>query len=127
MKTSIEEIEIDRIMVKKRLRQDNGDLSSLERSIRRVGLLNPIVVDSNTVLISGGRRLAASRMAQLTTVPVVRLDTEYDSMLALDVQSDENLCRHPLTSDELEKLIHRKKSAIGGGPLAGLRRIFSRK
>jgi len=44
-----------------RIRQDSGNLASLENSIRKVGLLNPVVLDEENRLVAGYRRLAACR------------------------------------------------------------------
>ena len=132
MNTEITEVEIDSIITKRRMRRDNGDLSRLERSIQKLGILHPIIVDRQGVLVSGGRRLEAARNVGLTTVPVMKLDVENDSMLAVDIQSDENLCRRPLSSDEFEAQIERKKSIMEGrtpnsegGFFSWLKHVFS--
>jgi ParB family chromosome partitioning protein len=126
------EIPIADVQVKYRARQQEGDLTTLESSIRTIGLLHPIVVDRNHVLIAGGRRLAACRNLGLTTIPAIKLDTEFAALAALDVQSDENLCRMPLTSEELARHIEVKKAAIpdrtpgtGAGFLGWLKRLFA--
>ncbi len=119
MNKSIIELGIDSITVKKRLRTDNGNLDTLAASIGKLGLLSPIVVDRNNILVTGSRRLEACRLAGLSTVPALKLDTDCGSMEALDVQSDENLCRMPLSSEELEALIQQKKSLISGKPAGG--------
>jgi len=110
------ELDMDAIVQKRPLRDDCGDLSTLENSIRKLGLLCPIIVDRNNVLVAGERRLRACRNVGLSNVPVLRLDIEYDSMTALDIQSDVNLCRQPLSSTELETLIEKKKSTLAGKP-----------
>jgi len=47
----------------KRFRKDLGDLTSLADSIKEIGLIHPIVVNSGGVLIAGERRLAACKIA----------------------------------------------------------------
>ena len=49
------------VVVGTRFRKDPGDLESLADSIREVGLLHPIVVDSEGGLVAGARRLQACR------------------------------------------------------------------
>jgi len=128
------ELDADNVIVKSRFRKEPGDLATLENSIRNLGLLVPVIVDRNNVLISGGRRLEACRRAGVGRIPVLRLDTSYDSLAALDIQVDKNLCRRPLTGEELEQLIRRKKAKIEGKPrkkepggaLARLKRLFTR-
>jgi ParB-like chromosome segregation protein Spo0J len=48
------------IIIGIRHRRDLGDIDSLARSIAEVGLLHPIVVRADGVLIAGQRRLAAA-------------------------------------------------------------------
>jgi ParB/RepB/Spo0J family partition protein len=130
MKKELVELELDAIITGSRLRVDNGDLSLLEKSIVKVGVLHPIVVDRSNALISGARRLEACRNAGLATIPAVRLDIDFEDMTALVIQSDENLCRLPLSDEELENLIQMKKSLMsgklrkGGGLWAKLKNLF---
>lgn len=49
------------IKIGKRFRRDLGDLTSLKKSIKEVGLLHPIVIDSDGNLIAGERRLQACK------------------------------------------------------------------
>jgi len=131
MNTELTEIEIDGITVKSQLRTDFGDMATLENSVRNLGVLCPLIVDRDNVLISGARRLEACRNAGITSVPVVRLPVAHDSMTALAIRTDENLCRQPLSSEDLERHIQAKKTSIGagassqgGGFFAGLKRLF---
>ena len=112
------------------LRDDSGDLTTLESSIKQMGLLCPIVLDKDNILISGTRRLEACRRAGLERIPAIKLDVAHSSMEALSVQSDENLCRQSLSAAELERLIERKKSVAAGedgsgsGLVAGIKKLF---
>jgi len=117
---------INSITIKRQLRENNGNLSTLENSIRKLGLLFPIIVDFNNVLISGKRRLEACRNAGITKIPALKLDIDADSMTALDIRSDENLCRQPLSSKELEKHIQIKKSLMTGKSPKRVSGIFSK-
>jgi ParB family chromosome partitioning protein len=130
MRMELVELDIDRITTKTSLRDDLGDLTTLENSIRRLGLLFPVIVDSNNVLISGSRRLAACRNVGLTTLHALKADVDADSMDAADVQCDENLCRRSLTLEEIEKGIGRKKSIHrkqAGGLLSRARALLGQK
>lgn len=130
MQSNIVDMAIDSITVKERPRKDDGDLSTLEASIRKLGLLCPIIVDANNVLITGGRRLQACRNLGREKVSVCRLEIEAGSMKALDIQGDENLCRQPLTSEEIEAHIEIKKRAVSGrsmpgtGLVNGIKKVF---
>lgn len=53
---------------------DNAQLEELARSIQEVGVINPVVlreVDNKYELIAGERRVRASKMAGLETVPAI--------------------------------------------------------
>jgi hypothetical protein len=65
---------IDRIHVGVRYRKEVGDLQSLADSIAEVGLLHPIVVTSEGLLIAGWRRLEACRKLGWTEIPVTVAD-----------------------------------------------------
>jgi ParB family chromosome partitioning protein len=123
------EIDIDSIVVKNRIREDLGDLTPLERSIKDLGLIFPILVNESNVLISGERRLAACKNIGETTVRALRVDVDENSMHALDIQSGENLCRKPLSNLELEKEIELKKSAMKlgkGGVIGSVKNLFKK-
>ena len=61
---------IDDIVLGRSFRRELGDLSDLTASIQTLGLLCPIVITSDGVLISGRRRLEAMRQLGHATVPV---------------------------------------------------------
>ena len=58
-----------------RQRQDMGDIEALAASIRRYGLLQPISVNQDKVLVDGGRRYAACKLLGLTHVDVFYQET----------------------------------------------------
>ena len=127
MKREQIDIDIDTVVVKQRVRTDNGNLDSLVASIQQLGLLYPIVVDRHGVLIAGGRRLEACKQAGSATIRALQLDLDYKSPEALAIQADENLCRLPLSTEDLDELIRLKRSAAGaskGGFFTGLKKIF---
>jgi ParB family chromosome partitioning protein len=61
---------VSAITVGARHRRDMGDLASLARSIRDIGLLHPIVVSQDGLLLAGGRRLEACKMLGWQDIPV---------------------------------------------------------
>ena len=120
------EVDIDEVKLKETIREDLGDLTMLATSLSKLGLLTPILIDRNNNLITGARRLAACRKAGIRQLPAIRLDIAYDSMTALEIQVDMNLCRQPLTNTEVEKLIGKKRlaaSSHSGAPHGVLTRI----
>ena len=58
------------IRIGKRHRRDLGDVAELATSIEDIGLLHPITVHENGLLLAGARRLAACKQLGWTTIPV---------------------------------------------------------
>lgn len=115
------EISPDSILVKHALRQDLGDLSRLQDSIRHFGLLHPILIDKQNVLLAGSRRLQACKNIGLPYLAALRLDIEARSLEAIALQSEENACRLDLTEAESQAL-EKAKEAIAqhGGEKRGI-------
>jgi N6-adenosine-specific RNA methylase IME4 len=80
---------IDAITVGPRHRKDLGDIDGLAASIAAVGLLQPVGVSPDGILIFGQRRLAAFQKLGWSEVPVRVLDL--DDMLR--AEADENAVR----------------------------------
>jgi N6-adenosine-specific RNA methylase IME4 len=80
---------IDSITVGPRHRKYLGDIPGLAASIAAVGLLHPVVVRPDGLLIAGERRVAAVRLLGRTTIPVRVLDL--DDLLR--AEADENAVR----------------------------------
>lgn len=55
-----------------RRREKTGAIDPLAESMARVGLINPIVVSSENVLVVGERRLIAARQLGWTEIPARR-------------------------------------------------------
>lgn len=82
-----------------RQRKDLGNVEELAESIARLGLINPIVVDENCVLIAGERRFTAVRSLAWTNIPVQFANelTEYELQC---IEFEENVKRKDLTWQE---------------------------
>jgi hypothetical protein len=74
------------IKIGNRYRVDLGDLNPLIKSIKRLGLLQPIAADINKNLIFGLRRLHACRLAGLEKIECRILNTDH----LLEMENDEN-------------------------------------
>jgi ParB family chromosome partitioning protein len=98
-----------------RTRFDAEPLGELAESIRKHGILQPLLVRQHIdgyELIAGERRWRAARMAGLTSVPaVVRRETEADEQLVLGLI--ENLQRADLDAMEEARGLHRLIEEFG--------------
>ena len=94
------QIAIDDIKVKRRARQQEEDIEPLMDSMRRYGLLNPVIVNSRNVLIAGARRLEAAKRLGWHTISATVLDST-DKVIELEIEIEENTQRANLTEQEL--------------------------
>jgi ParB family transcriptional regulator, chromosome partitioning protein len=79
------------------LREDMGDIAGLAASIKRRGVLEPIIVrpkDSKFEIIAGHRRYTACRMNGMSEIPAIILDMSDSS--AFEVAVEENVHRKML-------------------------------
>jgi len=111
-------IDVDQIRPSRqqvRTRFDAEPLSELAESIRKHGVLQPLLVRrlmDGYELIAGERRWRAARMAGLAAVPaVVRKDTQSDESLVLGLI--ENLQREDLDPIEEARGLHRLTEEFG--------------
>ncbi len=101
------ECDVNRIVGNKhqpRRHFDEKELGKLSRSIKKNGVLQPLVVnrqnsDGSYELIAGERRLRASKLAGLSTVPVVLYEVKDEDSL-LELALVENLQRQDLNPIE---------------------------
>ncbi len=89
-------VQIDSIKIGKRFRKDLGDLSPLKTSMAELGLLQPIGVTSENVLVFGERRLCAAGELDWTEIEAQRIDLD-NPLLA---EQDENICREDFKPSE---------------------------
>ncbi len=107
-------IPIDRITVEEelRIRREPGDIAALENSIRKVGLLNPILLDENFQLIAGYRRLTACRNLGWSEIEATVAPFEGDLLKMLEAEVDENLLRKEFTAEEVESIARRREEIL---------------
>ena len=101
-------IELDRrietIVVGIRHRKEMGDIDGLMTSIAEVGLLQPITITPDGVLVCGARRLEAMRRLGHRTLSVWVRAGISDALSHLLAQQDENAHRKPLSPLEAHTL-----------------------
>ncbi|WP_408095700.1 ParB/RepB/Spo0J family partition protein [Peredibacter sp. HCB2-198] len=83
------------------------DVSELEKSIQTLGLIAPLVISPDNVILAGARRYQAMLNLGFTETPVMVVDrNELEREL---VSIDENLVRKDLTKIEVESHLRRAK------------------
>jgi ParB family chromosome partitioning protein len=87
------------IVVKKRIRQDMGDIPALAESMRRCGQITPVLISKNNVLIAGERRLEAARSLGWRTINAVIAETS-EPLTLLEMEVEENIQRRDFTAEE---------------------------
>jgi len=97
------QIDIGRIEVGDRLREELGDIDGLAGSIRKYGLLHPIVIDDRGRLVAGQRRLEACKKLGMKRVEV-RKYGELSPAERRELELEENLHRKDLTAFEKSKV-----------------------
>lgn len=87
---------IESIKIGERHRKDYGDITTLAKSIDEIGLLHPVVVTPEGVLIAGARRLRACQMLGWTEIPATVVSLES----IVRGEHDENALRKDFTPSE---------------------------
>jgi ParB family chromosome partitioning protein len=94
-------IAIAEIKIGDRKRKQMGDIDALAKSIDTVGLLHPIVINSENQLICGGRRIEACKKLGWKTVEVTVATSINDIERAELAELQENTCRKDLIPSEM--------------------------
>jgi ParB family chromosome partitioning protein len=89
-----------------RQRRKLSDIDSLAESIARIGLINPIVITQDGVLVAGERRLTACRQLGWTSISVQFVE-DLDEYELQTIELEENLKRVDLTWQEEVEAIAR--------------------
>ena len=92
-------IDIEKVIVKNRIRKDFGDIQELADDIKQNGLINPPVVNKDYELLAGERRLRACKSLGWKQVEIRMMDTR-DAEHELNVEISENDVRKGFTKSE---------------------------
>jgi len=104
-------VRISEIRVKNRVRKHTGDISSLRESMKKVGLLQPVLIDVNNHLLAGYRRLQAARELGWDTIEVKLVEVR-NKKERLAIEVDENITRKDFTPFEIER-VHALRKRYG--------------
>jgi len=132
----VEELLVDSISAnpfQPRKHFDEVALEELSQSIKKHGLLQPIVViekDKGYLLVAGERRLRAHKLANIKNIKAIVADIEIDDFRLRELALIENIQRenlnaielansyaelieeHNITHDELSSIVHKSRSQI---------------
>jgi len=101
-------VKIDSIIVKDGRRAiDEKKVKEMAASIAEIGLLNPIIIDNENVLLAGAHRLEAYKLLGLTEIEATAIGA--NGLMAELIEIDENYCRSELHYLELGELLSRRK------------------
>ena len=109
-------IELERtvasIQIGRRHRTELGDIDELAASIDRDGLLQPVTITPDGVLVCGARRLAAIKTLSWKTVNVWVRSGISDRLGHLLAEQDDNALHKPLTQTEAAALYRELKQLM---------------
>jgi len=103
---------VDSLIVGKRHRTDLGDIDALAASIDRDGLLQPLTITIDGVLVCGARRLAAIKMLGWRTVSVWVRGGLSDRLGKLLAEQDDNMLHKPYNQLEAAGLYREIKEVM---------------
>ena len=103
-----------------RIRKEIGNLQPLIDSIAKVGLINPILIDEQSNLVAGFRRLEACKQLKMEEVEVRIVDFAGDQMKMLDVEVAENFFRKDFTPEEVLATERRRQEILEATRKKGL-------
>jgi N6-adenosine-specific RNA methylase IME4 len=98
------------IKIGTRLRKDLGDIPALAKSIKKVELLQPVVITPNDELVVGGRRLAALQHLGHEEIPVTVREVD-DILRAQLAENSERKDFLPSEIYEVWRALHREEQA----------------
>jgi DNA modification methylase len=115
---------IHEVRILERQRRDFGDIDDMSNSLARFGLIEPIVVDQNNVLVAGHRRLLAAMQLGWPDIDVVRRE-DLDDLSRAELELEENIRRKGLAWPEevraIRKLYRMRQERYGDrGGFGGL-------
>lgn len=92
-------VDIEKVIVKDRIRKDFGNIKELAEDIKENGLINPPVVNKDYCLLAGERRLRACKSLGWKQIEVRMMDTR-DAEHELNVEISENENRKEFSKAE---------------------------
>lgn len=113
MSFEIKEVEISKIKIGERQRRYIGDITPLKKSMKELGLLNPIIISSDYTLIAGYRRLLAAKELGWKTITARIISSDKKDIFE-DIEFYENYARKNLFQEEIEEVVKKLNSKKKG-------------
>lgn len=108
-------VRIEDITIEKRARKDLGDIITLSKSIESLGLLQPVGVTKEKVLLFGHRRVQACKALGWETIPARIFEIDADDRLKpLKMEQHENEYRKEMTPSEKVAIAEKIEEALKG-------------
>lgn len=107
------EVEIDNIKLdanQPRKTIDEECVAGMAKSIKAEGVINPIEIDSNGVIVTGELRWRAAKLAGLKTIPVKVIDIKEDARFVRQVQ--ENLHHNTMSPLDTARALEEVRKRI---------------
>jgi ParB family chromosome partitioning protein len=117
-------IDIKKIKVESRIRKDYGDIEGLAESIKKHGLLQPIVVTPDYILIAGERRLkAVTLLGWKVVLAKIQTATDREEQLLCEIAENEQRkeftpserVAYGLELEQIERLKAKERQATSTG------------
>ncbi len=105
---------------------ENTDVTALKESIRKIGLLNPILINEQNELLSGFRRLTACRELGWEEIEAIIIRTGEDELKKLEIEYHENLGRTDLSEIDRQNYEQLKSDILNPPKRKGLINFFKR-
>lgn len=106
--TEIDNIKLDANQPRKTI--DEEGVAAMAKSIKAEGVINPIEIDSNGVIVTGELRWRAAKMAGLKTIPVKVIDISEEARFIRQVQ--ENLHHNTMSPLDTAKALEEVRKRI---------------
>lgn len=103
----VEMIQISKIIIGERRNTNPEKVRELAESIKSIGLINPITLDSQCKLLAGGHRLEAFKLLGYKEIDSIIIKA--NSLNSELIEIDENLIRNELHYTERGDLLKRRK------------------
>ncbi|MBU45063.1 MAG: chromosome partitioning protein ParB [Spirochaetaceae bacterium] len=95
-------LRVSEVKLRSRIRMDPGDLTDLMNSMRKYGLIHPVLVDTDHQLVAGYRRLCAARKLGWENIDVRIVDVKSKKERLL-LEIEENRSRRNFSPEDLDR------------------------